>query len=274
MLNLIKTEIKRNFTGRWFWLSVIISGTLVIWYSIDRIPFCIQSNLMILENSYPDDFLEISFTNWIGSHNIYLQQNIFYLILPFLATIPFGKSFYEDLNQGLIKNICIRTPKKNYLISKYIVVFLSGGCAVVIPMIFSFMISSAFLPTMLPEVSYVYTNIFPIYKWSDLFFENPFVYTILYGITVFIFSGFFACMSLPITYFSSKSFLPILFPFIIYIVSSMFFELFDMPGFSLRQILTTTGEQGTTMTVVLLAISLGVFSFIPYYFIGVNNDVV
>jgi hypothetical protein len=53
----------------------------------------------------------------------------------------------------------------------------------------------------------------------------------------------------------------------------MFFELIDMPGFSLRQILTTTGEQGTTITVVLLAISLGVFSFIPFYFIGVNNDV-
>lgn len=273
MLKILKCEIKRSFCNYMFFVSLIISGILVIWYSIERIPSCIEWNASFFDETIYDNFLEVSYTNWIGSHNIYLQQNILYLIIPFLAVLPFGSSFYMDINQGYIKGICTRTKKSYYLVSKYIAVFLSGGCAVVIPMILSFMISSSFLPTMLPETSYIFTNIYPIYKWADLFFVHPLLYTLLYIGVAFLFSGFIACLSLFITYFSNKNFLVLLFPFFIYIFSSLFFELLDLEGFSIRNILTTTGEQGTTLSVIILAISFFALSFFPYYFYGVKKDV-
>ncbi len=273
MLKILRNEIKRGFCNNLFFISMLISGILVLWYSVERIPFCIESNLSFSNNAAFDGFLEISYTNWIGSHNMYLQQNILYLIIPFLAVLPFGNSFYLDINQGFIKGICTRTKRSYYLISKYIAVFLSGGCAVIIPMILSFMISSAFLPTMLPEASYAFTNIYPVYKWADLFFVHPFLYTLLYIGLTFIFSGLTACMSLFVTYFLNKSFLVLIFPFFIYIFSSLFFELLDLDGFSIRNVLTTTGEQGTTVSVVILALFFFAFSFFPYYLFGVKKDV-
>lgn len=131
MLKILKCEIKRGFCNYMFLISLLISGALVIWYSLQRIPSCVEWNASFFDEMTYDKFLEVSYTNWIGSHNIYMQQNILYLIIPFLAEIPFGNSFYMDINQGYIKNICTRTSKSHYLISKYIAVFLSGGCAVV-----------------------------------------------------------------------------------------------------------------------------------------------
>lgn len=273
MLKILKCEIKRGFCNYMFLISLLISGALVIWYFVQRIPPCVEWNASFFDEMIYDKFLEVSYTNWIGSHNIYIQQNIFYLIIQFLAALPFGNSFYMDINQGYIKNICTRTSKSHYLISKYIAVFLSGGCAVVFPMLLSFMVSSAFLPSMLPEPSYIFTNIYPVYKWADLLFVHPFLYTLLYMGITFLFSGLIACMTLFITYFSNKNFLVLIFPFFIYIFSSLFFELLDLEGFSIRKILTTTGEHGTTLSVIILAASFFVLSFFPYYFWGVKKDV-
>lgn len=247
MLKILKCEIKRGFCNYMFLISLLISGALVIWYSVQRIPPCVELNASFFDEMIYDNFLEVSYTNWIGSHNIYIQQNIFYLIIPFLAALPFRNLFYMDINQGYIKNICTRTSKSHYLISKYIAVFLSGGCAVVFPMLLSFMVSSAFLPSMLPEPSYIFTNIYPVYKWADLLFVHPFLYTL--------------------------HFLVLIFPFFIYIFSSLFFELLDLEGFSIRKVLTTTGEHGTTLSVIILAASFFVLSFFPYYFWGVKKDV-
>ena len=160
-------------------------------------------------------FFEISYTNWIGSHNIYLQQNIFYMAIPILATLPFGSSFYDDINRGYARNVCVRAKKKYYLVAKYIAVFVSGGCVVAIPMVLSFLISSIFLPTMLPEASYTFTNIYPAYKWADLFYVQPLLYTSIYIFITFLFSGVTASLSLFITFFLNRKFVTFVFPFFI-----------------------------------------------------------
>lgn len=109
------------------------------------------------------------------------------MAIPILATLPFGSSFYDDINRGYARNVCVRAKKKYYLIAKYIAVFVSGGCVVAIPMAFSFLISSMFLPTMLPEASYTFTNIYPAYKWADLFYVQPLLYTSIYILSHFCF---------------------------------------------------------------------------------------
>lgn len=103
--------------------------------------------------------------------------------------------------------------EKYYLIAKYIAVFVSGGCVVAIPMVFSFLISSMFLPTMLPEASYTFTNIYPAYKWADLFYVQPLLYTSIYIFITFLFSGVTASLSLFITFFLDRKFVTFVFPF-------------------------------------------------------------
>ena len=98
---------------------MLISLALVTWYSIERIPYCVQLNSEFLNDENLMGFFEISYTNWIGSHNIYLQQNIFYMAIPILATLPFGSSFYDDINRGYARNVCVRAKKKYYLVDSH-----------------------------------------------------------------------------------------------------------------------------------------------------------
>ena len=218
-------------------------------------------------------FFEISYTNWIGSHNIYLQQNIFYMAIPILATLPFGSSFYDDINRGYARNVCVRAKKKYYLIAKYIAVFVSGGCVVAIPMVFSFLISSMFLPTMLPEASYTFTNIYPAYKWADLFYVQPLLYTSIYIFITFLFSGVTASLSLFITFFLDRKFVTFVFPFFIYFFSSFCLEMLGFDAYSIRNLVSTTSESGTTFSVTILFLIFFCLSFFPYYFIGAKKDV-
>lgn len=103
--------------------------------------------------------------------------------------------------------------EKYYLVAKYIAVFVSGGCVVAIPMVLSFLISSIFLPTMLPEASYTFTNIYPAYKWADLFYVQPLLYTSIYIFITFLFSGVTASLSLFITFFLNRKFVTFVFLF-------------------------------------------------------------
>ena len=83
MQGMIKFELKRSFKNRLFLISLLISLALVTWYSIERIPYCVQLNSEFLNDENLMGFFEISYTNWIGSHNIYLQQNIFIWLFQF-----------------------------------------------------------------------------------------------------------------------------------------------------------------------------------------------
>ena len=228
MQRMIKFELKRSFKNRLFLISLLISLALVTWYSIERIPYCVQLNSEFLNDENLMGFFEISYTNWIGSHNIYLQQNIFYMAIPILATLPFGSSFYDDINRGYARNVCVRAKKKYYLVAKYIAVFVSGGCVVAIPMVLSFLISSMFLPTMLPEASYTFTNIYPAYKWADLFYVQPLLYTSIYIFITFLFSGVTASLSLFITFFLDRKFVTFVFPFFIYIFHHFVLKCWDL----------------------------------------------
>lgn len=274
MMKTLRSELKRSFCNRYFLISLFLSGALVTWYSVERIPFCVDKNNHFLpEGEIPCDFLEVSFTNWLGSHTMFLQQQIFFLILPLLAVIPFAGSFYADLQGGYAKNVCVRTKKSHYLISKYIAVFISGGAAGAIPLVFSFLLCAAFLPSRKPEVSYLYTNIFSSDRWSSLLFTHPLLYVLVYCGVTFLFAGLTACMALGITYFSSKSFLPMLFPFFVYLFESMLCELLGFYSFSVRTLITADAFGNTTSAFVIMAALFFAVSFFPYYFIGVKKDV-
>ena len=161
------------------------------------------------------------------------------MAIPILATLPFGSSFYDDINRGYARNVCVRAKKKYYLVAKYIAVFVSGGCVVAIPMVLSFLISSIFLPTMLPEASYTFTNIYPAYKWADLFYVQPLLYTSIYIFITFLFRSNSKFVIVYYILFKQK-FVTFVFPFFIYIFSSFCLEMLGFDAYSIRNLVTTT----------------------------------
>ncbi|MDD5796493.1 MAG: hypothetical protein PUD24_06130 [Oscillospiraceae bacterium] len=270
MKKVLKTELSRCFCGFGFDAVMIFSIIIVTWYSIEKIPYAVLMNDELIGGGA--GFLETSFTNWLFTRNMYTQSQIFYLIFPLLAAIPFGATLFSDKKNGCLKSFYIRTKKSNYLISKYITTFLSGGIAAAFPMILSFLEISAFLPSVKPEASYIFTNVVTADKWSELFFTKPMLYVLSYTLLNFVLFGLIACISLPITYVSYKSFLPIVFPFFFYIIESLLTELIGVENFSFRKI-AETGTAGTGFSITAVMVILFAATFIPYYIVGMKEDI-
>lgn len=58
MQGMIKFELKRSFKNRLFLISLLISLALVTWYSIERIPYCVQLNSEFLNDENLMGFLK------------------------------------------------------------------------------------------------------------------------------------------------------------------------------------------------------------------------
>lgn len=272
MIKILKTEICRSFSNKRYLISLLIASAIVIWYSLDYLSFHIGENAAFTTENFPMNYLKTSYEHWLGIEYMAIQQYVFLLLLPILAVLPFGSSLYSDMKQGYAKNICIRTKKSHYIISKYIAVFISGGSVCAFPLILSFLISSAFLPSVMPQATYWLTNVFGE-KWSALLFTYPLAYVSLYIILTFVVSGFIACFALGISYISDKSFLPLVFPFFIYIFISLLCELLKADDYSIMNILKASGGTFSTLAVIIVLVLLFVFSFFPYYIIGKKKDV-
>ena len=46
-------------------------------------------------------------------------QQIYYTIIPLIAVVPAGISFYQDIDSGYIRQIITRENKRKYYIAKY-----------------------------------------------------------------------------------------------------------------------------------------------------------
>lgn len=105
-----------------------------------------------------------------GGRYACLEKQLFFLILPLLAALPFADSYFHDLRGGYLYNVCLRTDKKHYFAAKYLAVFLSGGTAVTLPLLANFLLCSMFLPSMKPESVNAYIRVYS--SFPHLFFSH------------------------------------------------------------------------------------------------------
>lgn len=272
MGKIIKFELYRGFQNKGMKASLIISAFLVLWHAITVIPPFYNLNTLIESGDVSIELIFTSFNAWIGNRVTYLPQSIFYFSIPLLAVFPYGTSYFIDKESGYEKNICIRSNRTHYLLAKYLSVFLCGGFAVTIPMVVDFLIISSFLPSILPDPSYFYTNVFADDKLASLFYHFPFAYMVCYLLLIFFVSGLLATTALAVTDFSSKIYLPLFFPFFIYIISSLIFELSDCNNFSIRKVLETDAA-GSIVSISIILTVLFLISFIPFYYGGRKKDI-
>jgi len=78
--------------------------------------------------------------------------------------MPFGWSYHQERQNGVYNQIISRSSKQTYFISKYIAVFVSGGLAVSLPLLFDLFATAMVCPYVVP------TPIIPINIISDGYF--------------------------------------------------------------------------------------------------------
>ena len=274
MKSILLLELKRGFKKKTFFFSVILGITIAtIQFVLEVLPLSFQLDEYL---SYSKTMSEISwlFANWLGGHLTSIYSYVFFLLIPVIAILPFATSGFEDFKSGLIKNIVVRVNKRIYYIAKYIAVFLTGGTAAILPLVFNLALSATVLPSVLPQKNSSTFALYGTHVGTELFFSHPYGYICVYLLLDFIFAGLIATTSLMVGLIAEHKFEVLFAPFIGYIFVNSVCNLlgisenspvcFLRPGYGIINL----------GIVVLIGVALFVMTFGVYVLRGQKKDVV
>ena len=267
-------EIKRAFNTIGMKLALLVGCALSVWHVITVImPISEGQNYELSANAIDDLYVPISlFSTWMGNELFPIQSYIFYLILPLLAVLPFGSSFFEDIKSGYIINVCTRLEKKIYFKAKYLAVFLSGGVAVAAPLLLNLVLSSMFMPAFIPDNGTVGT-ISPTTMAYEVFFTHPLVYVLMFIVIDFIFAGVIATLSLSYTYFTEHRFGVMIVPFVFYFFIYSLTNLIDKTDYSLFFMLNGGANNNYLPVYILYFLLFFILSYVVFMWKGKKQDV-
>lgn len=212
---LVKNECKRTIFSRGMASSLIIGLLIIFWHLYQHVlgPGIENENVYCVESV---------FYRWIGASSFPMQTYLYYLIIPILAILPGGVTYFEDLKTGYLQNIYTRTKRWKYLLAKYISIALAGGMAVLIPLVVDLYVTCMRFPALTPEPIMAFGPALPVNTGFALFYAHPWIYTFLYLLLDFLFVGAVTGISLITTFFTEYKFAVLITPFVCwYLVFSM-----------------------------------------------------
>jgi hypothetical protein len=217
MWRLVKNEVRRAFCNKMMLGVLAVGAVLAVWemlmYAVPMQPYLYEERDMLKGGMIPSLFLG---DGWIGFGN-YLPALLLFLLSPILAVLPFADSYFVERKSGYLKNVCLRTHKLRYCAAKYLAVFLSGGTAVVVPMLLSLWMNSLLLPAIMPQASSAASPVLNTHMWGALFYSRPFAYLFCYLLLDFVFYGLIAAISLVVAFWAENRFVVVLTPFLLHV---------------------------------------------------------
>lgn len=267
----VKTELERAFRGKGFWVSLLIGVSIAVAQVVAEVyPRAVNPlNGYVGMTGYPYSL----FNFWIGmKHGPYRETYL--MILPILATMPYGLSYHQDIKNGYVKNIYTRGRKADYLAAKYIAVFVTAGTAVVLPFLLNLLISACMLPALRPSLGGEF-GVNPVYILYRLYLEHPFVYIGVFLGIMFIYAGVFASIALAAARLVENIFLLSLVPFVFWYGMNMVASyLKKFIGVRLNPIylIQMAPMVKDRFAVVLVPLVIGVLSAVIYFGSGVKSD--
>jgi len=267
MNRILKIELKRAFCNRLFLISLLIGCVIATAQFVFVVCDCIQYVKIV-----PGHYMLSVFNQSICFMPSF-WTNLFFMIFPILAALPFADSFFTDRKSGYIKNIFTRTNKNHYYISKYIAVFLSGGLVVIIPLILNLYLTALVIPSVIPDVA---SQGFSLSGCgaigASVFYTHPYIYFFVYTALIFVTAGLLATIALAFSNIIKFKYIIVLTPFLIFLLSSFASDFFNNYGLDIANWISP-GNGITTNFLIVLCELIIIFVFvILFYFIKGGND--
>lgn len=245
MSRLICLEVRKSLRNKWFYISISIAIVLAIASAFG----CLQQDLrdralyeaFLESHYYPFTTLSV-FRYWMMIDSSQAATDLFFMLLPLLALMPFSWSLSSEKVSGYSAHIVARTNRLRYYIAKHLAAFVSGGIVVTAPLLLNFIVCMCFAPFYMPEINGVVTiGVFETSLWSDIFYSNPGLYCMLRIMLVFAFGGVWSSFVMVLSHFV-KGILPLLIaPFLFLIGLKMLNGLVLLPIFGIADDLTPFG---------------------------------
>lgn len=270
----LKIEAERVIKGKFLWLSLSIGCIIAIAQIMFELYPYAKNPLAYYNGHYGLPFSVFQF--WMGMNFASPYKETFLTIFPVLAMLPYALTYHSDIKNGYVKNIYTRNKKKNYLMAKYIVTFMSAGIVVTIPYLLNLIIALCLLPALSPVRNGQYMSAASMLQ--NVFYSRPFLYIVIYLIISFLYAGVFASVTLAATCIVENIFLLSLVPFLLWyglgIISSFFIARYQLESINPIQLLDMAQAYIVQMKNVLgTGLAVGGVSAIIYFRNGVKSDV-
>lgn len=214
MNEILKEEIRRSLRSRGMIMSLAIGGIIaaaqVIQYQIP----CSHWNLTTSAfEDFPIVYPFSAADSWLAGGALFLEAFLYFLLIPILAVLPFGTSYFSDRASGFLKGVYMRTSRKDYLTAKYIAVFFSGGLAVLLPLALNLLCALELLPNLVPQCVLPHNLICAANLFYQVYFSHPIIYTVIFLGIDFVMGGIWACTALACSFLSDYKMVVAVCPF-------------------------------------------------------------
>ncbi len=213
MKEILKEEVGRSLRSRGMTLSLALGGIIaaaqVIHYQLPHHDWNMTNDMEAFPILYPFAVAD----SWIGGSTEYLEGFLYFLIIPILAVLPFGASYFSDQASGFLKGLYTRVSRKDYLTAKYLAAFLSGGLAVVLPLVLNLLCALVLLPNLTPQSVFAHNGICAASLFYQIYFSHPAVYIVIFLCLDFVMGGVWACTALACSFLSDYKIVVAVCPF-------------------------------------------------------------
>ena len=252
MFPLLKSDLQRVTHSKRFHIVLSIAiGIVIMDYLSNTLPYG-RNLLQVLfaplqkveevhynwiENYYPFTWYD----KWIGANmGMAIYDKFYFIALPLFASFAMGDYITKDHTTGYVKQMFLHVGRKRYYCEKAVCAFLVGGVMVTIPLIVSILLNAAQYSSLIPMVESGVTPVGTPAVLSVLYFKHPFLYILCFLLNCFLYGGAYSLLSNAIGTFVSNSFIPLLFPFIVYLFENSFCNAIQHPEFSFDDMMVLT----------------------------------
>lgn len=221
MCSVLKLELKKAFKNKFFWISVVL-GCLITLLSFEHMVNMYYEGMSAISGNSTDIMydphigINTVFNCWIGGEPFSLGSSIYFFVFPLLIALPYGWSYSEERKCGYRRMMIAKTGKKKYYCAKYVAVFLSGGVAMVLPLIFNFWMTLLVVPAILPDVTMnMFYGVFGGSFLAELYYTVPFLYVAIYLFIDFVYCGFLVCICMVVSGIVRQKWGVVLIPFLL-----------------------------------------------------------
>ncbi len=164
--------------------------------------------------------MQTLYNSWIGADKQSMGAAMFYLAGPLLAMLPFGWRFSEELHSGYLHVAVPLCGRSAYLGAKLTVSFLGGGMILLLPQLFSILLTALYIPAIKPSVIYsLYTALTHGDMFAGLFYAHPLGYLMAVLAIDFVFGGLFAWISLAAAFFVRSCLVAVIVPYLLLLLA-------------------------------------------------------
>lgn len=221
---MLKNELKRAFTSKGMLLSLVLGQGINIYYIIsilsqrktanDTMAMVEEKIGRSLYHGLPEN---APFDVWLLGH-VCQAYVLFMYFLPVLAALPYAATYAAEKKSGYMKNVLCRADRKKYRACKCTASFIAGGAATVSVMLLNLMWCFTYMKFRMPTPASSAPLVWGKTMLGVMYYSHPFIYSFIYLLAVFVFSGAMSLASIIISEITTNIFTVLLTPFLVIMI--------------------------------------------------------